>query len=206
MELLKALAPYVPVFQTFLWVALIVVIVRLFYRECRSILESLRGRIETGSSFKVGASGFEVGAAPESIQKGESRVATSEGTRLFTPEGLEEALIQRKYPEGFTDEVFLVHGWEVLKSSSGRRDGNYRIRVWVESYDENLLEEIKRVTYRLPRTFKPDRIITTKARNKNFELWLNCWGEFTIAAYLEREEKPALWLNRHLTLPGRPPG
>lgn len=205
MELLKALAPYVPVFQTFLWVTLIGLTVILFYREYRSILNALKGRVETGSSLKVGTSGFEVGAAPESIQKGESRVATSEGAQLSTPEALKEVFIHRRYPEGFTDEIFLVHGWEVLKPSSGRKDGNYRIRIWVESYDESLLDKINRVTYRLPGTFL-ERIITTKARNKNFELWLNCWGEFTIAAYLEREEKPALWLNRHLTLPGRPPG
>jgi hypothetical protein len=61
------------------------------------------------------------------------------------------------------------------------------------------------VTYRLYDDFKPRTVVATEAREREFELWLNVYGEFTIIAYAERENGEGLWLTRYLDLPGRPP-
>ncbi|MCA2812987.1 MAG: hypothetical protein IM477_10730 [Microcystis sp. M090S1] len=53
-EFLKALSAYVLLFQTILWIALIGVTVKMFYRECRGLLEAVRKRVEKGSSLKAG--------------------------------------------------------------------------------------------------------------------------------------------------------
>ena len=49
-----------------------------------------------------------------------------------------------------------------------------------------------------------DKVIATEARNKSFELWIDIYGEFNLVDYVERKNKPALWLTRYLDLPGRP--
>ncbi|MFO0943882.1 MAG: pYEATS domain-containing protein, partial [Pirellulales bacterium] len=69
--------------------------------------------------------------------------------------------------------------------------GLYRVRVSLETDSTDQLSTVKRVTYRLHSTF-PNRIIATEARDKNFELWLNVYGEFTIVAVLERECQPSV--------------
>jgi hypothetical protein len=53
-EFLKALSEYVPLFQTLLWIVLIGVTMKMFYRECRGLLEAVRKRVERGSSLKAG--------------------------------------------------------------------------------------------------------------------------------------------------------
>ena len=49
-----ALAPFVPLFQTLLWVALVVALVLGFNKPIRQILLALRQRVETGSAVKAG--------------------------------------------------------------------------------------------------------------------------------------------------------
>ena len=51
---LSELAPYVPLFQTLLWVALIIAGLALFSRQLRNIFSAIQRRIETGSSLEAG--------------------------------------------------------------------------------------------------------------------------------------------------------
>jgi hypothetical protein len=92
---------------------------------------------------------------------------------------------------------------QIVRPPTGTIAGLFRVRVTVEADDEKLLEKIDRVIYRLHPTFK-NRIIATEARDKEFELWLNVYGEFTIVAKVERKGEDAVWLTRYLDLPGRP--
>lgn len=48
------LAPYVPLFQTILWILLIAILAIIFHKQCIQILKSILNRIEKGSSIKVG--------------------------------------------------------------------------------------------------------------------------------------------------------
>ena len=54
MEALQALAPYVPLAQTVLWVGLIVGAGLLFRGQIRSLVDAVRVRVQTGSSIKAG--------------------------------------------------------------------------------------------------------------------------------------------------------
>ena len=49
-QALELLAPYVPVYQTMLWIALIVLGTIFFHKQCEQILDTIRRRIESGSS------------------------------------------------------------------------------------------------------------------------------------------------------------
>ena len=51
---LELLAPYVPLLQTVLWIALIVAGIIVFRKQMIQIVETIRRRIETGSSLKAG--------------------------------------------------------------------------------------------------------------------------------------------------------
>jgi hypothetical protein len=53
-ELAKALAPFVPLAQTVIWILLIVCVGLLFRSQGRSLLNALQRRIEGGASFKAG--------------------------------------------------------------------------------------------------------------------------------------------------------
>jgi len=53
-ELVKALAPFVPLAQTAIWVLLIVIGAFRFRSEGRSLLTALQRRIERGASFRAG--------------------------------------------------------------------------------------------------------------------------------------------------------
>ena len=51
---LEALAPFVPLLQTLTWVTLIGVGLVFFRKQCKTILDAIRLRIERGSSIKAG--------------------------------------------------------------------------------------------------------------------------------------------------------
>ncbi|MEW5975070.1 MAG: pYEATS domain-containing protein [Acidobacteriota bacterium] len=53
-ELIKSLAPFVPLVQTVIWVLLIICGVFLFRSDGASLIVALRKRIERGASFKAG--------------------------------------------------------------------------------------------------------------------------------------------------------
>ena len=53
-DLITALAPFVPLMQTILWIIVIGTGTGLFFKQCRGILDAVRNRIERGSSLKAG--------------------------------------------------------------------------------------------------------------------------------------------------------
>jgi hypothetical protein len=196
--------------QTILWFSIIIYLIFRF-RELFGILPRiLKKRLEEGAPFRVGP--VEIGTPPEAIKRGEKGGVTSEGIGgIPTSEKLELLLMNRNYPDGISDEFYLVHSWELLESSSGRDEKEYRVRIWLECVPgvvitgESPLYYIRRVTYRLPQSF-PRQIIATEAQGRNFELWLNISSEINIIAYLEMRNNTAVWLSRHITLPDRPQG
>ncbi len=193
--------------QSLLWYFLVVAILWNIRSKLPALVEAVLQRVGQGAAFQVGGF-FSMEAPPEAIltnmQAGLAVLGEGVGG-VKTPEELADTLRSRKYPDGITDRVFLLHDWEIIRQSSGKKDGLYRIRIWVESYDDSLFTNVKRVTYRLPKTFSDD-IISTELAKSNFELWINCWGEFSILAYIELSDGKFIWLNRHLTLPSRPKG
>lgn len=54
LQKIVALAPFVPLLQTLLWVGLIVALTLWFNKSIRSLLDALRKRVEAGSTVKAG--------------------------------------------------------------------------------------------------------------------------------------------------------
>ncbi len=54
METLKTLGTYVPLFQTLLWVGLILVALRIFLPQLKAVLEAIQVRVEKGSGLEIG--------------------------------------------------------------------------------------------------------------------------------------------------------
>lgn len=65
-ELLEALAPFVPLLQTILWIVLVAVALFLLRSHCRAIIDAIITRIRGGSSFRAGP--LELGADLKSLE------------------------------------------------------------------------------------------------------------------------------------------
>lgn len=96
----QALSPYVPLWQTLTWVALIVLLVIMFRRRLASLVDAVRARVEKGSAFKAGP--FELGDALESMENVRDKTASAPTADKTWPE--ERAEIYKK-----NRGVFLAH-------------------------------------------------------------------------------------------------
>lgn len=194
---------WLAVLPTALWVGFFVGLIVVFWKKVHLILDALILRIEAGAP--VGFGPVSIGSPPPALLSGAAGTATAEGASgSGTPKDVKARLLERKYPPEISDELYLVHATQVLRPYAGPGTGRYRVRVTLESYeDQSLLDEVTRVTYRLHDSFK-EKVIATEARADAFELWLNIYGEINLVAYVERRDKPPLWLTRYLDLPSRP--
>jgi hypothetical protein len=193
---------WVPLFQTLAWIIfwafLIGFIHRNFNFQLGGLLSAFVNRVKQGSPVEVAT--FKIGAPP-AVASQQVNTATSEGTQgiSLSQNQSEKVLNYQQYSTGIAEEIYLLHAAEVFKN----KQGNYQVKVWLEAYTDVDFNECKRVIYRLHETLNP-QVIATEAKNNQFELWLNVWGEFTVIAYVERKSKEPLWLTRYLDLPGRP--
>jgi len=198
------MADWIPLLQTGVWAALVIVLVIWFWRPLNALVEVFVIRVRSGAPFKAGP--VEVGIPPSILKTTSIATVTAEGTSGGTVEDSVRKLMENKeYPAGLQEQVYLVHQAQVVRERTSPRSGRYRVRVWAEAYNDELLTRIKRITYRLYDDFHPHTVVATEAREREFELWMNVYGEFTVFAYAECEDGSGLWLTRYLDLPGRPP-
>jgi hypothetical protein len=121
--------------------------------------------------------------------------------QMALPDAAPAAKPPRPIPATCTD-LYLTHkAWPVAGGPGSKQW--YAVRIALEADCEELLDTCERVTYRLHDTF-PKPVVATRARDKEFELWIRCWGEFTVRAIVERRGAPPVPLTRYLDLPGRP--
>ena len=195
---------FVPLYQTIAWMIFVLVLIVVLWRKIGLLFRVLLRRLEQGAKLEFWH--LTLGEPPANLQSGNVGAATTEGEAgRKVSHDIETLLSSKQYPNGVVDNVFLIHASEVLTPRTKPNSGRYRVRVWVEAYKENLLDDIESVAYRLYDDF-PQNIIVTSARDKSFELWLNVYGEFTIVSYIKRKNDASpLWLSRFLDLPGRPP-
>jgi hypothetical protein len=200
-------ADWVPLLQTLSWVGLIGLVLGLNRRRLGNLLDEVIKRVREGSSFQAGP--VSLGEAPRDIKSGRVEFATAEGAAGVTVSPSAEAFFDdiAAHMDGVDadrQDVYLVHSATRLDDQTDDGKYWYTVRIWVEADSEDLLDDCRRVTYRMHPTFQ-DPIIATQRRNREFELWLRVWGEFSVFAYLEFEEGPPALLSRYLDLPGRPP-
>ncbi len=194
---------WIPVIPSVLWFVFAVGLVVILRKRLWLILDALTSRIQGGAPFGIGP--VNIGAPPLALRSGEIKSATAEGTSgVEVPLDVESMMAEREFPSEITDAVYLVHISQVILPYSGPRTGRWRVRVYVEAYDDDaLLANITRVTYRLHDSFE-QKVISTVASDRAFELWMNIYGEINLVAYVERKGKGPLWLTRYIDLPGRP--
>lgn len=106
---------------------------------------------------------------------------------------------KNEVPISYFSKVFLVHS---VASPRIYSDGVERnpIHVIVDSFDDRLLDKIKKVEYHLHPSFpNPDR--ETNDRKRRFELKTGIWGEFNLSVdvYFKGYEKP-ITLYRYINL------
>jgi hypothetical protein len=191
---------FVPLYQTLAWMLFSGVLLFFARRRVVSMIEVLVERVRLGAEVQIG--GLSLGTPPAGLLSGEVGASVTGGERGSAGD-LGDLLERRAYPAELTDTLYLIHAAEVLTPRTTPGSGRYRVRVWVESFPEAELRDVESVTYRLYDDF-PQRVLSTTARDKNFELWLNVYGEFTIVAYAKKK-KGGAFLFRYLDLPGRPP-
>lgn len=194
---------WVSLIQTGIWLVAIGAFLFFTRKHLREIADALIQRIVAGAPVGIGP--VNLGAVPDALRIDQEGSATAEGVRGAELQGDTAAALEgRAYPDGLIEELYLIHSSEVIRPRSAGAPALFRIRLWVEGYTEPLLDGVTRVTYRLHDTF-PRRVISTTARDQEFQLWMNVYGEFTVVAYVEREVGSPIWLTRYLDLPGRPP-
>jgi hypothetical protein len=198
---------WVPLFQTLAWILFWAILIRFIYRnfnlQLGGLLSAIVNRVQQGSPIEAGT--FKLGV-PSAVANQQVNSATSEGTKgaSLSEDLNEEVLNYQQYPTGIIEEVYLLHAAEIVSPRTENRKGSYQVKVWLEADTDIDFNECEQVVYRLHESFN-QRVIATEAKNNQFELWLNVWGEFTIIAYVKRKNKEPLWLTRYLDLPGRPP-
>lgn len=192
--------------ETLVWPAFILLVLLLGRHSLLKILEAIRTRIEAGDPFEAGTSGVKLGpsanrpapaerdvrspavaAEAEPSPSGEIVGATEEG---------EPAEARAERPEN--PGIYLVHKARRDKSLDRGEYEYYRLRVFVEVEEEELLERVSHVIYHLHPTFRsPDR--AKRDPDTQFELRTSVWGQFLLTAdvYFKGEDQP-LTLDRYL--------
>ncbi len=188
--------------QTLLWISIIVYFIFKLRKVIQFLPDILKKRLEEGAPFSIGP--VSIGTPPEAIMKGEKGAVTSEGTGgISASQEIESIMLNSRYPAGVSDEYYLVHSWEAVHQSDKDDVEQFRIRLWFEALNRQLLDNISRVTYKLPQEF-PQQVVATEAKGRDFELWFNTSKEINIMALVAKEDNTSMWLSRHITLPGRP--
>lgn len=194
----------VPLYTALAWIVFWTGLLVFARKHLSAVLDALASRVRAGSSLTVGP--FTIGEPPKDLKDAGTGAAavTNTADPDAIPKELTKELIDKEYDRLIEEQYFLLHASEVIREPKSPRSGRYRVRVWLESYYDKPLDEIIRVTYRIWHDARPPIISTTSAKT-NFDLWLNVYGEFPVLAYVERKNKPGVWLTRYLDLPGRPP-
>lgn len=193
---------FVPLYTALSWIAFWSIVLIVARSHLSSAIEALLERVRGGSSLTVGL--FKLEGVPKEVRAGSTGVVAVSDTAHpeAIPSGMKAESINAEY-QSLIKQYFLLHAAEVISPPTSPRSGRYRVRVWIESYNDQHLKEISRVTYRVWDDANQS-IISTTSHRTNFELWMSVYGEFPVLAYVERKGKEAVWVNRYLDLPGRP--
>lgn len=193
----------VPFYESLVWIIFWCTIIILFRKSFLSIIEALKKRIVAGASFSLGP--VSIGEPPHQLnEEGPNAVLVSDKGELPTlpAKNLSEQL-NEKY-NAYKTQYFVLHASEIVTKRTVPRSGRYRVRIWLESYTDERLDKIEKVTYRLwDDFFHP--IISTKSSKSNFDVWLSVYGEFPVLVLIETKDGDPIWLSSYLDLPGRPP-
>lgn len=166
------------------WPLLIGLACICLYSEIVRILKAVASRIEQGDSIEAGASGIKL---------------TASAPKLADPLIQEDASKDsRDYDESIPHQIYLLHSARRDKRLDKSGEDYYRLRIWIDADEPELLRNVKSVTYHLHPTFaSPSR--TVDASEDGFALVTAAWGQFMVYASVEMKDgaKP-LKIERYL--------
>ena len=194
----------VPLYTALAWIIFWAALLIVARKHVSNAFDAITTRIRAGSSFSVGP--VSLGEPPKGFrdEPNASPAVSDTSNPEVIPAELTEDAINKEYRRLVDQQYFLVHAAEVIRERTSPKSGRYRVRVWLESYFDQPLDEVVRVTYRVWDDARPP-IISTTSKKKSFDLWLSMYGEFPVLAFVERRGKSGVWVTRYLDLPGRPP-
>jgi hypothetical protein len=173
---------WIPFLQTLVWPAFLGILIFSFRRWFQEVLAIIKRRIEEGSEFNVGPTGFGMGSAPKLPDEPDAEDIIDDGSRqVESPELIaQEQKLEEEARQEPAKGLELVHRTSFLKVKNNRN--YYRILVSLDSRDPSAIAKVDRVVYYLHRTFRnPVREVTDPS--KNFALKTAAWGEFTNIAH-----------------------
>ena len=171
---------WIPFFQTLIWPLLIVLLIFILRDFVTELFQIAKNRIKEGAEVTIGPEGISLGRAPKLNDITDNdEVAIKEISASDSKEFL------------YT-QFYLVHGAEFTNSPS---EGDYLIRVQIESDDSKNLKKIEKIAYHLHHTYY-NRVRERKNPKNNFELQFNAYGQFLLRAevfFKGSKESLTLW-------------
>ena len=191
-------APFVPLFQTVLWVLLIVVAIVIFRKKLHDLFDAAKKRVEEGSSFEAGP--VKIGPRPE-LQKlpyaapGEDAApAVKESVAVASVRddlaGARDTIYQRNR------HVFLVH--ELAPSSV--RNQRYDIFIYLAAHLEKgevALRQVTHAKFFLGRHFGNKVVIGSKIDGV-LGMRTSSYGEFLVVCEVTFEDGKTVILDRYI--------
>jgi hypothetical protein len=178
---------WIPLFKELVWPIFWTGALLCAWRPLRRLLKACEERIASGAEFEAGAKGIRVGAAPKLTEVPSAPTAPT----LVPKETPSTALTPR--------ELYLVHAARRDRSLDQGDRQYFRVRVYLDADDAQLLDEVSQVTYHLHESVK-DPVRTVSDRRTSFEVRTILWGEFNVAAAVRFKDGREVTLERYLNL------
>jgi len=178
---------WIPFFNVLVWPIFWALVLVCGWRPLRRLLKACEERIASGAEFEAGAKGIRIGAAPK-LTEVMSSVAAPTVPPKAEPPGVPTPR-----------DIYLVH--------TARRDRRldqgdrqyFRVRIYLDADDQQRLDWVSQVTYRLHDTVNHS-VRTVTDRRSAFEVRTVLWGEFNVAAVVHFKDGHEVTLERYLNL------
>jgi hypothetical protein len=186
----------VKLIQVLVWPIFLAVFLWIARHQVRAVLATLKQKIDTASTVKIGSSGLEIGAqlAPDDTHRPPE---PDKAPHTTTSKGAADIRGNVDSDAQLEPSIHVAH--TAVRDPSLDRGSleYYRLSIFLTA-SETDLRKVSRVVYHLHPSFPdPDRTVST--RSNDFALETAAWGQFNLTAdvYLRNSETP-LHLGRYL--------
>lgn len=183
---------WVPLLVELVWPIFLITVLFLGRSRIFRLIKALEDRIVSGA--EVEAAGIRVGTAPKLTE-----VTSHPVSPLIVTGGSEKGGSDEEPGQLKPSPLYLVHTARREPSLDRGELQYYRLRVYVDADEPQVLNEIAEVTYYLHETFK-EPVRTVSDRRTGFELQTIAWGEFNVAVLVQFKNGSTQILQRYLNL------
>lgn len=205
---IHAFAPYVPLFQTVIWVVVLFLATKLFYPQLTSALEAVAVRVKKGSSLKVGP--FELGedlrllqpvqeqgdAEPLSVLSAEydyAGISSEAAPEAGTDSGAAEWNEERKRIYHDNRSLFLSH---VIRPSN-ERGQKYDVFIYLLRHGGVSFDDVDHADFFLG-PYWGNKVFTRTVTNGRVGLSTAAYGTFLCTCAVHMKDGTVVSLNRYI--------